>query len=119
MPQELASAAPQDDEFPLPTTRWAADGRLFFQATPSDAVTTGYGTPPLSRALLEATEYYAPENAPLFVYFDSLPDLQRKLAETDYAAREARLRLWAERHTNTTRARWQMLSASLVGGLQG
>ena len=95
--------------------QWAAHEQLFFQATPTDFVSTGRGTAPLSRQHLEATEYYDPLNAELFVYFDSLADLQRKLAETDYAAREVRLRAWAERHTNTTSQRWQTLSTFLIG----
>ena len=41
-------------------------------------------------------------------------DLQRKLAETDYAAREARLRVWAELHTNTTYQRWKALGTFLI-----
>ena len=95
--------------------QWAAHEQLFFQATPTDFVSTGRGTAPLSRQHLETTEYYDPHNAELFVYFDSLADLQRKLAETDYAVREARVRAWAERHTNTTSQRWQTLSTFLIG----
>ena len=95
--------------------QWAEHEHLFFQATPTDFVSTGRGTAPLSRQHLEATEYYDPLNAALFVYFDSLEHLQRKLAETDYAAREAQLRAWAERHTNTTLQRWQTLGKFLIG----
>ena len=80
---------------------------------------TGRGTAPLSRQHLEATEYYDPLNAELFVFFDSLADLQRKLAETDYAVREVRLRAWTERHTNTTSQRWQTLSTFLIGERTG
>ena len=65
---------------------------------------------------MEATASYAPENAPCFVHFDSLDDLVVRLASTDYEARRAALKAWAEAHTNTTLSRWRMLDDALFGG---
>ena len=88
---------------------------LFFQATSSDTVTTGHGAPALDAALLATTEWYAPDNAPCFVYFDSLDDLVARLANTDFGARKREMRAWAAEHTNTTLARWRMIDAALLG----
>ena len=95
--------------------KWYATEHLFFQATPNDFVATGMGSEPLSARLLEMTEYYDPANAALFVYFDSLKDLKRRVAETDYAERERGVREWAARHTNTTARRWEAIDAYLIG----
>ena len=84
------------------------------QATPNDFVATGLGSKPLSKQSLELTEYYDPTNAPLFVYFSSLYDLKRQLAETNYEERERGVREWAELHTNTTARRWQTVDALLL-----
>jgi hypothetical protein len=89
---------------------------LFFQSTRTDFVTTGHGTGELTLAMLRSTEWYAPANAPCFVYFDSLEDLIQKLESTDYASRRAELAEWAERHTNSTLRRWQMIDTFLVKG---
>ena len=94
--------------------KWYASDDLFFQATPNDFVATGMDSRPLSAQMLEMTEYYDPANAALFVYFDSLKDLRRQVAETDYAERERGVREWAARHTNTTARRWQAIDAYLA-----
>ena len=86
---------------------------LFFQSTPHDFVTTGHGTPELTLSMLEITEWYDEENAPCFVYFDSLDDLQSKIITTDYVSRRDALRAWAARHTNTTSRRWQFIDGML------
>jgi len=86
---------------------------LFFQATQHDFVTTGHSAPDLATVLV-ATEWYAPENAPCFVYFDSLDDLDTKLHATDYGAHQDALRAWATEHINTTLARWRMLDRALL-----
>lgn len=86
---------------------------LFFQATQHDFVTTGHSAPNLA-TVLAATEWYAPENAPCFVYFDSLDDLDTKLRATDYGAQQDALRAWATEHINTTLARWRMLDRALL-----
>ncbi len=90
---------------PLPTP---------LQATAHDFVTTGVGTEDLSEAMLGATEWYSAANADCFVQFDSLDDLEAKVRTTDFGERRRRLRRWAQAHTNTTRARWQMLDRFLL-----
>ena len=89
---------------------------LFFQSTPHDFVTTGHGTSHLSLGMLTSTDWYAPENAPCFIYFESLDDLDAQIRSTDYSTRRAALAAWADSHVNTTLRRWQMLDRFLVKG---
>lgn len=91
---------------------------LFFQSTPTDFVTTGHGTSALSQRMLLSTDWYAADNAPCFVYFESLDDLQEKLQSTDYKRRRADLAAWAEAHVNSTLNRWRMIDRFLVRGDQ-
>jgi hypothetical protein len=104
----------------VPTARLlselARSHALFFQASVHDLVTTGHATTELDEALLATTEWYAAENAPCFVYFDTLDELVLKLASTDYDARRRELRAWAHAHTQTTLKRWRMLDAAVVRG---
>lgn len=92
---------------------------LFFQSTSTDFVTTGHGTGELTQSMLRSTEWYAPANAPCFVYFDSLDDLVEKLESTDYERRRTELAAWAEGHTNSTLRRWKMIHTFMVGGQAG
>ena len=64
----------------------------------------------------QATEWYAPENAPLFEYFESLDELAYQLRRGDswFAARRRGIEAWAEAHTNTTLARWRSIDRHLV-----
>lgn len=96
--------------------RGSLTGRLrrSLQATSSDFVSTGEGTAALSLELLLGTEWYNPQNAALFEYFNSWEDLVAKLGATDYDARGARIRQWAERHTRSTLNRWRLIDRFLV-----
>ena len=96
--------------------RWYKQGALFFQATPADFVATRRRTADLTAAALAATEWYDAENAPCFVYFDSLDDLKAKLPLADDEKRREALREWAARHTNSTIGRWRMIDRFLVRG---
>ena len=93
--------------------RWYKQGALFFQATPADFVATRRRTADLTEGGLRATEWYDAENAPCFVYFDSLDDLKAKLRETDYDARRRQLRECKRGTHSTTLRRWQMLDEFL------
>eukprot|EP00966_Prymnesium_polylepis_P316941 7323148-Prymnesium_polylepis.1 len=87
---------------------------IFFQATPHDFVTTGDGTLPLDRTALLSTEFYAPENAPLFEYFDDFDDLAQRLQRLDVTARRREILVWAQAHKNTTLRRWQAIDEHLA-----
>ena len=82
-------------------------------------MTTGDGTSELTEELLRATEWYAPQNAPCFVLFDSLDELSSLLVSTDYTERRRKLTEWAVEHAQTTLARWQLLDRFLLRNVGG
>lgn len=57
--------------------------------------------------LFYLSEWYSPENAPLFIYFDSWKDLQRKIEKTDFSARREQLKIYARQHTELTLEKWR------------
>ena len=53
------------------------------------------------------TEWYLPENAELFVYFDSWDDLVQKINTIDYAAKSHTIKMFAQKHRSTMLSFWQ------------
>ena len=59
-----------------------------------------------SSECINCSEWYLPENAPLFVYFDSWPDLKEKIATLDYDKKRERVLEFAYLHRQNMLARW-------------
>jgi len=59
------------------------------------------------------SEWYDPENRPLFVYFDSWDDLKYKILNTDFAKKKEEILLFTKNHTKIMLNRWQSLFIDL------
>jgi hypothetical protein len=62
---------------------------------------------------LVLSEWYCPEHADLFVFFDSWADLQEKINTTDYAAKTRTIVDFAEKHEKECLGRWTSVIASV------
>jgi len=62
---------------------------------------------------LVLSEWYCPEHADLFVFFDSWSDLQEKIITTDYVAKTSTILDFAEKHEKECLGRWTSVIASV------
>lgn len=69
-----------------------------------------FDTYPLTRDfLINKTDWYRPEQRPLFVYFDSLEDLAFRFQSTDYAKKRQEMRKFMDKHEAIQLAKWREL----------
>jgi len=68
----------------------------------------------LKEDLFEVSEWYAPDRAEIFVYFDSWEDLKVKLESLDFIAQHDKIKSYASNHKIEMLNRWQLLFNSLT-----
>ena len=67
----------------------------------------------IGQSSIEQSEWYKPENAPLFVYFDSWKDLQHKITTLDYETKKRTVLYVAQNHKKTMLNRWNTIFKEL------
>ncbi len=68
-----------------------------------------FWSPPFDASRLALSEWYHPDHAGLFLYFDSWADLQRRARDADLDAVRRRIASFCGVHTETTLGRWREL----------
>lgn len=73
-----------------------------------------YWTPPFDVESLHYSEWYAPDNAPLFVYFDSWADLVKKIETTDYEQKREAIKAFQKKHEEKMLRSWRKVFGDLL-----
>lgn len=60
------------------------------------------------------SEWYTKEHAPLFVYFNSWTDLQKRIQMTNYEQLRSAIKVYAKKHEDTMRKRWKALFSTFL-----